>query len=186
MRGPREISTVKLTLIEGAVPHSSKAIRAVGIRETLLHEKIQTFLDRGYMVKTNDNTDWVSRAFLVPGPNGKWRLVIDYRYVNNNLKGQNFFLPVNEDQLANQRGCFLWTLLDLEDGFHQMHLEEKSMHVTSFITPFVVYMWRVPLMGVKVAPQMYQCMVDWVVRKSKCSRPYIDDRITGTRNGITG
>ena len=91
--GPREISKVKLTLIEGAVPRSSKAIRAVGIRETLLYEKIQTFLDRGYIVKSNDNADWVSRAFLVPKPNGKWRLVIDYRYVNTQLKGQNFPPP---------------------------------------------------------------------------------------------
>ena len=186
VRGPREISKVKLTLIEGAVPRSSKAIRAVGIRETLLYEKIQTFLDRGYIVKSNDNTDWVTRAFLVPKPNGKWRLVIDYRYVNTQLKGQNFPLPVIKDQLANQHGNFLWTLVDLEDGFHQMHLEEESMHITSFITPFGVYMWRVLPMGIKVAPQVYQRMVDWVVRKCKCSRPYIDDILTGTGKGIIG
>ena len=156
------------------------------IRETLLYEQIQTFLDRGYIVKSNDNTDWVSRAFLVPKPNGKWRLVIDYRYVNTQLKGQNFPLPVIEDQLANQHGNVLWTLVDLEDGFHQMHLADESMHITSFITSFGVYMWQVLPMDIKVAPQVYQRMVNWVVRKCKCSRPYIDDILTETGKGIIG
>ena len=44
-------------------------------------------------------------------------------------------------------------------------------------------MWRVLPMGIKVAPQVYQRMVDWVVRKCKCSRPYIDDILTGTGKG---
>ena len=79
VRAPCEISKGKLTLIEGAVLRISKAIRAVGIRETLLYEKIQTFLYRGYIEKRTENTDWVIRAFLVPKPNGKWRLVTDYR-----------------------------------------------------------------------------------------------------------
>ena len=60
------------------------------------------------------------------------------------------------------------------------------MHTASFIRPFGVYMWRVLPMGIKVAPRAYQCMVGCVVRKFKCSRPYIDDILTGTGKGIIG
>ena len=70
-RGPKEISQVKLTPIQGATLKSQKAIRTVGIREALLYEKIQTFLERGYIEPCSKNTEWVSRAFLVPKPNGK-------------------------------------------------------------------------------------------------------------------
>ena len=67
------------------------------------------FEEKGYIYKAQDhhNTSWVSRAFLVPKPNGKWRLVIDYRWLNSQLKGEHFPIPVIEDQLAKQKGNFL-------------------------------------------------------------------------------
>ena len=187
-RGPKEISQVKLTPVQGATPRSPKAIRTVGIREALLYEKIQTFLERGYIEPCSKNTEWVSRVLLVPKPNGKWCLVIDYRYVNTQLKGQNFPIPIIEDQSANQHGNFLWTLVDLEDGFHQMHVEQDSRKYTAFITPFGVDQWRVLPMGVKVAPQVFQRMVDYILTRVgvDSSRPYIDDVLTGTGKHLVG
>ena len=187
-RGPKEISQVKLTPVQGATPESQKAIRTVGIREALLYERIKTFLERGYIEPCSKNTEWVRRAFLVPKPNGKWRLVIDYRYVNTQLKGQNFPIPIIEDQIANQHGNFIWTLVDLEDGFDQMHAEQDSCKYTAFITPFGVYQWRVLPMGVKVAPQWFQRMVDYILTRAAVdsSRPYIDDVLTGTHKHLVG
>ena len=160
---------------------SFKAIRSVGVREVALREKIDSFLKKGFIQKSEEDTsEWVSRAFLVPKPNGKWRLAIDYRHLNTQLKGQNFPLPVIEDQLANQNGNFLWSLVDLEDGFHQMHLAREHWHYTSFITPFGVYEWKVLPMGVKVGPQAFQRMVAYCLKDCPDSRPYIDDVLTGT------
>ena len=91
----------------------------------MMAEKLKDFQAGGFLRECTGNLQWVARAFLVPKPgNNKWRLVIDYRWLNSQLKGKNFPLPFIEDQLANQHGNFLFTLLDLEDGFHQMHLEE--------------------------------------------------------------
>ena len=127
--------------------------------------------------------DWVSRAFLVSKPNGKWRLVIDYRWLNSQLEGYNFPLPVIEDQIAKQRGRFIFTLVDLEDGFHQMRLAEESQPVTAFITPFGTYMWTVLPVGVKVGPQVLQRMVQHVLRNCMpLSGPYIDDILSSTGN----
>ena len=117
----------------------------------------------------------------MPKPNGKWRLVIDYRWLNSQLKGQNSPLPVIEDQLANQQGNFIWTLVDMEDGFHQMRLAPSSQPLTAFITPFGVFQWTVLPMGVKVGPQVFQRMVAHVVRGCcPASSPYMDDVLTGT------
>ena len=99
------------------------------------------FEEKGYIYKAQDHhdTSWVSRAFLVPKPNGKYRLVIDYRWVNSPLKGKHFPILIIEDQLAKQKGNSLCTVADLEDGFHQMRLGEESQKYTGFITPFGVY-----------------------------------------------
>ena len=92
------------------------------------------FLKKGWIQPSH--SPWVSIGFLVPKPNGKWRVVIDYRYVNTQLHGHEFPLPVIEDMLPRTQGKYLWTLLDLEDGFHQMPLIEDSRQYTAFCTPW--------------------------------------------------
>ena len=146
----------------------------------MLAEKVKEFEDRGLIQHCKGKTESVSRAFLVPKPNGKWRLVIDYRYLKTQLKGQNFPLPVIEDQIAKQQGYFILSLIHLYDGFHQMHLQEECWHLTAFITPFCVHEWKVPPMRVTVGPQVLQRVVQWVVCDCPFSDPYIDDVLTST------
>ena len=159
-----EFAHVRLNPIDNPVPQSCKAIRTVGVREQVLAEKVKGIEERGGIQECKRKTEWVSRVFLVPKPNGKLRLVLDYRYLNTKLKGQNFPLPVIEDQIAKQQGNLIFSLIDLEDGFHKMHLEEECWEMTAFIIPFGVYESKVLLTGVKVGPQVFQRLVQWVVR----------------------
>ena len=104
----------KLKLLPNSEPRACKAIRVVGIREQGLKEKCQEFLDKGWIRESHSN--WVACGLLVPKPGvNKWRLVIDYRYLNSCLKGHEFGLPVIEDTLLSEAGNPLWTLLDPED-----------------------------------------------------------------------
>ena len=171
-----------LELKPGAQAKAWKAVRAIGSGENTLREKIQEFENRGYLIEIDPNeTELVSWAFLVPKPNRKWRLVIDYRWLNSQLKGQNFPLPVIEDQLAKQQGNFIWTLVDLEDGLHQMRLAPSSQPLKAFVTPFGVFQWTVLPMGVNVGPHIFQRMVAHVLRGCRpASCPYMDDVLTGT------
>ena len=173
-RGPH--ARVKLTLKEKhAGPRADKPMRAVGPKESALYDKVRGLLKEGMLRKAEEHQQWVARAFLVPKPGGKWRLVIDYRHWNSCLEGNNFPLPVIEDQLANEQGNGLFSLIELEDEFHQMHLEEDSKHLTAFCNPFGVFEWNVLSMGVKVGPAVYQEMVLHVTRNCPSSKPYIDD-----------
>ena len=183
-RGPR--STLKLELLpEHAGPRADKPIRAVGERKKALWEKIVKFKDRGMLRDAKGQPEWVARAFLVPKPGkNEWRLVIDYRHLNSCLKGNSFPLPVIEDQIANQQRNFIFTIIDLEDGFHQMHLEEESKHLTAFCTLFGIFEWNVLPMGVKVGPAAYQQMVQYVTRNCPQSRPYIDDILSSTGSKV--
>ena len=117
----------KIEEIPGAIPREFGAIRAVGHQHQALHDRIDEFIRKGFIEAVTDaGSGWCSRAFLVPKPNGKWRLVIDYCYVNTQIKNYNFTLPIIEDQLLKQSRSHLWTIVDLEDGFHQMPLQEDS------------------------------------------------------------
>ena len=143
-----EHAIVKLELTEGEEPRAAKPIRAVELREIMLQQKLKDFESRGFFIEAKANPQWVSRCFLVPKrESSKLRLVIDYRWLNSQLKAKRFPIPIIEDQLANQSGNCLFTLIDLEDGFEQMHLEEGSKHLTAFCTPFGVIEWNVLPMG---------------------------------------
>ena len=93
---------------------AAKPIRAVGLREQVLLEKLGDFRKRGMLRKAEGDPQWVSCCFLVPKPGtNQWRLVIDYRYLNSCLEGKIFPLPIIEDQLTNQQGNFIF----FADGF---------------------------------------------------------------------
>ena len=135
-RGPD--GWVKLELKEGSKPVAFGPIRAVGLREEALKEKVQGFEKRGSI--EGSQSPWVARGFLVPKPGvNKWRLDIDYWYLNSCLEGHEFPLLVIEDLLHQQHGSHLWTILDLEDGFHQMPLTEESRPLPAFCAPWGVY-----------------------------------------------
>ena len=97
--GPHGICV--LEPIPDAKPKADKPILAVGLREEAMSEKIKEFQKKGWIVPNRSH--WVSRGFLVPksGTN-KWRLVIDHRYVNTQLRGCAFSLPVIEDLFVHK------------------------------------------------------------------------------------
>ena len=60
---------------------------------------------------------------------------MDYRYLKSCLGEHEFPLLVIEDLLQGQAANHLWTLLDLEDGFHEIALLEECRRFTAFCTP---------------------------------------------------
>ena len=116
-------------------------------------QKPKGFLDKGRIVRSH--SAWVATWFLVPKPGtDKWRLVIDYRYLNSCLEGHEFPLPVIEDLFQGQAGNHPWTLLDLEDGFHQMLLLEECRHLTAFCIPAGTFDLGGSSCRVKISPKV--------------------------------
>ena len=75
--------------------------------------------------------------------------------------------------MSRETICF--RCIDLEDGFHQMHLEKDSKHLTAFCTPFGIFESNLLPTGVKVGPAAYQEMEQHVTRNCPSYKPYIDD-----------
>ena len=79
LRGPHSMHRTKLK--DGSRPQKCNPIRLAGLREAAFRSLIQKFEGRGML--TTSELERVAWAFIVPKPGvNKWRLVIDYRYVN--------------------------------------------------------------------------------------------------------
>ena len=181
IRGPFGIA--KIQLKEGAKPLHRKFFRCSGEREEALDNMIQKLISRGWVVESR--SEWSSQAFVVPKPVGssgekQWRLVLDYRYLNSQTKDDPFPLPLIEDLITKQSKNMIWSIFDLEDGFHQMHLDPNCREFTAFVTPHGMYEWTVLPMGVKNGPSMFQRMIMWVLRDLPFVIVYIDDVLVGT------
>ena len=108
-------------------------------------------------------------------------MVVDYRYLNTQTKKDPFPLPLIENLIGRQAENRIWSIFDLEDGFHQMHLDESSWHLTAFVTPWGTYEFTVLPMGVKNGPAMFQRMIMWILRDIPDVCVYIDDVLIGPK-----
>ena len=118
-RGPDGVGTIIQK--PDAQPQKAVPYCCVGLRAAAFKALLDKFQSRG-MLQDAVNPQWISRAFVVPKPGGKWRLVIDYRHLNSQIKDFTFPLPYIEDKTLEEGKNFICSIFDLEDGFHQMLL----------------------------------------------------------------
>ena len=140
---------------------------------------MKLLLDKGWIEPST--SEWAARAFAVPkAESNKWRVVIDYRYLNENCKSDSHPIPVIEDTVSKQTKNKMWSLFDCQDGYHQMHLHPDDRHLTAFVTGNNVYQWRVLPMGFKNSGSAFQRLMNWVLRDVPNVHVYIDDIIVGS------
>jgi len=99
-----------------------------------------------------------SHALLVPKDEGKWRLCIDFRGLNDCSKGMGWPIPNIKDifyRLGRTKSK-LFGVLDLTSGYYQVLLDEAAREFTAFMTPDGLYEWTRVAMGLKGAPSYFQ------------------------------
>lgn len=83
---------------------------------------------------------WNSSLWVVPkkldaSGKKKWRIVIDYRLLNNITIGDSYPLPNIVDILDQLGHSKYFTTIDLTSGFHQIKMHPKDVQKTAFSTP---------------------------------------------------
>ena len=66
--------------------------------------------------------------------NKRYRMVIDYRALNEKTVGDAYPLPKITDILDQLGGAQYFTVLDLAAGFHQIEIDPTDRHKTAFST----------------------------------------------------
>ena len=101
-------------------------------------------------------TEWISSIVAVPKKNGKLRICLDPKDLNDAILRENYQLPTIEDIAARLHNAKVFTLMDVRNGFWYVKLAEESAYLITFQTPFGRYRWRRMSFGISFAPEVFQ------------------------------
>ncbi|CAK9801713.1 Retrovirus-related Pol polyprotein from transposon 17.6 [Anthophora quadrimaculata] len=111
----------------------------------------------------------------------KWRIVIDFRKLNELIDQDAYPLPNIDDILSQLGNAKFFSALDLSSGFHQIPMDENSKTYTAFSTPQGHFHYNRMPFGLKNAPATFQRMMDTALRGllNRYCFVYLDDIIFG-------
>ena len=146
-----------------------------------IKEEIQRLLKAGLIVPSS--SQWTSPVVVVEKKNGKKRLCIDYRKLNNVTKKDCYPLPRISDMLETLSGSQWFSSLDLASGFWQVELDPRDREKSTSITKFRTYEFTVMPFGLCNAPATFQRLMDIVFRDIlwQFVVVYIDDINIGSK-----
>lgn len=139
-----------------------KPYRLPQTQKVEIDKQIQGMLADGIVEESK--SAWSSPLLLVPkkpdaSGEKKWRVVIDYRKVNDQIQDDKFPLPNISEILDSLSGSMYFSTLDLYQGFYQINLSKDSRPYTAFATSKGQYqMTRLP-MGLKTSPSAFSRMI---------------------------
>lgn len=125
---------------------------------------IHPLRDRAALVKLYIQTQ--NPVWIVPKKsdfqgNKCWRMVIDYRSLNEKTIGDAYPLPNITDILDQLESAKYFSALDLASGFHLIPMSFKDAPKTAFSTPYGYYQFKRMPFGLKNAPATFQRLMDF-------------------------
>lgn len=144
--------------------------------QDLLYNEIDRMLD--LKVIEESASPWCSPVVIVRKPNGKARLCLDLRKVNDVSIKDGYPLPLIDGLIARLSETRFITSLDLKDAFWQVPLAESSRPMTAFAVPGrPQYQFRVMPFGCCNATQTMCKLMDRVIPYQLHDRVfvYLDD-----------
>ncbi|XP_062577795.1 uncharacterized protein K02A2.6-like [Saccostrea cucullata] len=144
-----------------------------------IKNKLKQELDRLEQLEiikpVNTPTDWISSLVVAPKSNGRIRLCIDPRPLNQALKRNHYPTPLIEDILPDLGKARIFSVVDARDGFWHVVMDEQSSYLTTFSTPWGRYRWlRMPF-GISPAPEEFQRRMEEALEGLDGIKPIHDD-----------
>ena len=121
-----------------------------------LRKELDELVDQGVLKPVTEPTDWCSQISVQTKKDGKLRVCIDPKFLNEALVRERYPLPIIEDILPEISKAKVFSKVDLKSGYWHCQLDEESSLLTTIITPFGRYRWcRLPF-GTKVSSEIFQ------------------------------
>lgn len=126
-----------------------------------IHSQVKSLLNEGIIEPSI--SPYNAPLLLVPKKGQtdlkKWRLVVDFRKLNDKIVNDKFPLTRLDDILDKLGRAKYFSTLDMTSSFHQIELDAKSRPYTAFSTPNGHYQYtRLPF-GLKISSNSFQRML---------------------------
>ena len=120
----------------------------------LVKKELQSLIDNGIIERSDSS--WCSPMVTIRKPNGKIRICIDFRKLNEITPQIQHLIPKFEELVEKVGNSQCLTKLDLTKGFHQLVLDEASRPLTTFCSPIGKFRYCKLPFGLRNAPAYFQ------------------------------
>ncbi|EXV01030.1 reverse transcriptase domain protein [Metarhizium robertsii] len=128
-----------------------------------LREYIDEMLAKGYIRASTSEAGYP--VMFVPKKNGKLRLVVDYRRLNDITMKDRTPLPLISELRDRLHGMNWFTAVDLKGAYNLIRIKEGHEWMTAFRTKLGLFEYLVMPMGLTNAPATFQRMINSVLRE---------------------
>lgn len=162
------------------IPIHTRQYRFPVVHKDEINRQVNELLEQGIIKpsKSPYNTPvWIVPKKSDSKGNKRWRMVLDFRDLNDKTIGDAYPLPNITEILDQLGGAKYFSVFDLASGFHQIKMHPDDSHKTAFSTPHGHYEFdRMPF-GLKNAPATFQRVMDLVLSGMQGSEifVYLDD-----------
>ena len=101
-----------------------------------------------------------SPVFFINKKDGKKRMVINYRKLNDLTIKNVYPLPRIDELIQKWKGCQYFSALNVRSGYYNIHMKEGDKWKTAFITNHSLYESLVMTFGLTNAPATFQMMMN--------------------------
>lgn len=147
-------------------PIYNKSYRYPEVHKREVNTQIEKMLKQGIIrpsISPYSSPLWVVPKKIDASGERKWRIVIDYRKLNEVTIGDSFPLPRIEEILDQLGHSIYFTTLDLASGFHQVPMKKEDRAKTAFTTPLGHYEYTRMPFGLRNAPATFQRLMNSVL-----------------------
>lgn len=163
-------------------PVYTKSYRYPFIHRQEVKDQITKMLQQN-IIRPSESA-WSSPIWVVPKKQDasgkpKWRLVVDFRKLNQKTIDDKYPIPNITDVLDKLGKCHYFSTLDLASGFYQIEMDPEHIPKTAFSVEHGHFEFLRMPMGLKNAPSTFQRVMDDVLKdlQNRICLVYLDDII---------
>lgn len=163
-------------------PIYTKSYRYPHAHKGEVQKQIGELLNNGIIRPSQ--SPWSSPIWIVPKKSDasgkqKWRMVVDFRRLNDKTIDDKYPIPNIADILDKLGRSQYFSTIDLASGFHQIEMDPKDIEKTAFTVENGHYEFTRMPFGLKNAPATFQRVMDNMLRglQHHSCIVYLDDII---------